>query len=361
MASSAESVMEGLFTEEDKRSFRELNSHNFRMFPNLRPCPDDMQAHIREYGQKIRAHTFSHQDTTGTNRRPFTHGLEGHIIQQGTPAVLSLGCALMTTIGYDLGVDELNETKFIESRRDSAKLVRACYNHMEHWEKPSSSLDAGAAKRMTEAGCLPFVSLFPWYEQDPKDFIFASGLLLSYLRKTKPLILFTYGPLPTYLAYVSFETQDPVFLYEKKYEADNNPGFGLDFIGKPELCTIGSNGDEVVVIPTLHVDHPAKGAEFPDNVTPKDVAARLCLFTHAIVWYAMDVALRCDRDTSRSWTRQQICRTIIMEVNRVIGDKHMFGRAFDFAKTRAFYPCLDDDDERKTVLDQMYGFSGLPG
>jgi hypothetical protein len=75
----------------------------------------------------------------------------------------------------------------------------------------------------------------------------------------------------------------------------------------------------------------------------------------------MDVALRCDRDTSRSWTRQQICRTIIMEVNRVIGDKHMFGRAFDFAKTRAFYPCLDDDDERKTVLDQMYGFSGLPG
>jgi hypothetical protein len=42
-----------------------------------------------------------------------------------------------------------------------------------------------------------------------------------------------------------------------------------------------------------------------------------------------------------------------MEVNRVIGDKHMFGRAFDFAKTRALYPCLDDDDERKTALDHI--------
>jgi hypothetical protein len=51
-----------------------------------------------------------------------------------TPAVLSLGHALMTTIGYDLGGDELNETKFIESHRDSAKLVCACYNLMEYWD-----------------------------------------------------------------------------------------------------------------------------------------------------------------------------------------------------------------------------------
>jgi hypothetical protein len=345
MASSAESVMEGLFNEEDQSSFRALNSHNSRLFPNLRPCPDDMKAHIRAYGQKIRSHTFSHQETTGTNKRPFTHDFESHIVQQATPAVLSLGCALMTTIGYEGGVDELSETKFIESHRDSAKLVRACYNHMEHWEKPSSLLDAGAAKRMTEAGCLPFVSLFPWYEQDPKDFIFASGLLLSYLRKTKPLILFTYGPLPTYLAYVSFETHNPGFLYEKKHAVDGCPATGLDFIGKPELCKIGSTGDDVVVIPTTYVDYPAKGAQLPKNFIPKHIAARLCLFTHAIAWYAMDVALRCDKDTSRSWSREQICRTVVMEVNKVIDKDHTFGHRFYRIKGQALGASLPDDDD----------------
>jgi hypothetical protein len=39
--------------------------------------------------------------------------------------------------------------------------------------------------------------------------------------------MLTYGPLPTYLAYASFEALDPDFFYEKKYEVENNSGFGV--------------------------------------------------------------------------------------------------------------------------------------
>lgn len=84
------------------------------------------------------------------------------------------------------------------------------------------------------AGHLPFVALFSWYQQDPKDVVFASGILLSYLQKTKPLIVFAYGLLPTYLAYASFEALDPDFLCEKEY-VDDNPGYGIALVSKPGL------------------------------------------------------------------------------------------------------------------------------
>jgi hypothetical protein len=354
---SAEFSMEDVFDETDKNVFKSLNSHTSRLLANLSPCPDVMKAHITAYGQQVRAYIFSHQESTGTSKRPFTHGLENHIMQQATPSVLSLGCALMTTIGYELGVDDRSETRFIDSARDSAKLVRACHNHMEHWERSSGSLDIGAARRMTDAGHLPFVSLFPWYEQDQQDFVFASRILLWYLQKTKPLIVLAYGSLPTYLAYASFEALDPDFFYEKKLKVDNRPDLGLGLVGTPELCKLGPNGDDVVVIPALHVDYPAKGAETPhQGHIPEEVAARLCMLTHQIAWFAMDVALRCDKDTSRTWSREQICRTVMKEVNQILGLDHKFGRDFDFVKNRAIYKNLLDDDPLKAALGLRYEF-----
>jgi hypothetical protein len=71
------------------------------------------------------------------------------------------------------------------------------------------------------------------------------------------------------------------------------------------MCKLGPTGDDVVVIPAIRVDHPAKGAEFSDEeAILKNIAAHLCLITHEIAWYAMGVALQCDKDTSRSWSRQ---------------------------------------------------------
>ena len=94
---------------EKKRASGGLNSRTSRLLANLVACPGYMQACVRSYGEQIRYHVSTHLETTGTYKWPVTHDFEGHIVQQATPAVLSLGCALITTIGYELGVGERDE------------------------------------------------------------------------------------------------------------------------------------------------------------------------------------------------------------------------------------------------------------
>lgn len=80
-------------------------------------------------------------------------------------------------------------------------------------------------------------------------------------------------------------------------------------------------------------------------------AAKLCLLAHEIAWYAMDVALRCEKDTSRSWSREQICRTVLKEVNKVLGGDHNFGRNLLMNKEFAACACLADISENEESID----------
>ncbi|KAH6639761.1 hypothetical protein C7974DRAFT_449932 [Boeremia exigua] len=172
------------------------------------PCPQYMRESVVNYGKEVQNYAKNNSESTGTDKRPFTSKLRDCIIKQATPAVVGpLQCALVTTIGSDIGPDSHEDSTFYASGRRSADIVNQCFDNLRNWESAvEGPLASGTSQTNLGSGdaYFTFGDIFAWPKKDKEDYTEAGTLLKSYLAATQPLIIFTYGALPTYFALDSF-------------------------------------------------------------------------------------------------------------------------------------------------------------
>jgi hypothetical protein len=317
-------------TQEDEAVFSMLGTNNQASLHRLQRCPDSMRSEIEKYAEDSRQYAQDHPKSAGvTATRKFSEELRDCIAQQAMPAVGYLGCALITSIASDIGQDDHDDTTFFNSNRRSSNIVKLCYDSLIHWEKPyGRPFTHGEVVTMANAGYLPFVDVFPWFAKHKDDYEAAAGLLMNYLRATKPLILLTYGQTPSYLALSSFEDTTANAYWKTQRDGNNEQGcnYFINQLGRPILCNIGQDGDEVVIIPSYHPGYTAQAGPLAPQAT------RLLFFVHQISWYAMNVGLQCDAE---SLSRAKTCRKIVSEVKQILNPQHKFGRAFAKAVNEA--------------------------
>jgi hypothetical protein len=314
------------FNEDDQDAFLKLQTNTSNLLKLLQPCLEDIEESIETYIDRAYKYTAKNPISTGADKRDFSDKLRRHLRDQATPAMLSVGCALLTSIASDIGQDDHDDSTFYESGRRSANIVNSCFDHLTHWEKPTgSAFKPGATRAMSKSGYLPFVDLFPWFKKDEADYPKAGELLLEYLRATKPLIVLTYGQLPSYHALASFKPLTIKSFFDT--QRSTNVALGSDYyiqiLGVPHLRTIGEDEDEeVVIIPCYHPGYLAQAG------LPSVKATTLFFYVHQLVWFSMGMVLNLVQDTSRDWTRKELCGEIVLSLQKVLSTDHDFGRAF---------------------------------
>jgi hypothetical protein len=124
--------------------------------------PSSFVSFLREYAASAREYAMAHPESTGVAKAGrYSKKLRSVMCQQATPRFMHLDCALTVTLALDLGYHNENPTAFFESDRQSAAIVRDCYDHMEHWENGfGSAFQPGTAARLIRSGKLPFVDVF---------------------------------------------------------------------------------------------------------------------------------------------------------------------------------------------------------
>lgn len=313
------------FTQRDEEVFLHLHTKTRSLMNDLDDCPDKMARGLDIYIQNVRQYVNDNPASTGTDRREFTPALEACLLRQATPTVLSIGCALFTTMATDIGQDDHDDSEFYHSGRRSAEVVNACFDQIEHWEKPDGSpFKRGATKAMSNDGYLPFVDLFPWFRKDDHDFGNAGQLLLSYLNATSPLIVLTYGQLPSYFAMNGFQSLEAKWFYDVQRTANVKGGsdYFIRELGRPQICKIGESDDNVVIIQSYHPGYLAQAG------LPAEKATRLFFMIHQVVWFSMGVALHALRDKNRQWNRNDLSFEVVEKVNEVLEPSHGFGKTF---------------------------------
>ena len=310
----------------DEDAFLTLRTKTSSLLQLLQPCSEDVEESIETYVDRARKYTAKNPVSTGVDKRDFSSELQKHLRDQATPAMLSIGCALLTTVASDIGQDDHEDSTFYQSGRRSANIVNSCFDYLAYWEKPAgSAFKSGTTKTMSKSGYLPFADLFPWFKKDEADYAKAGELLLGYLSATKPLILLTYGQLPSYYALGSFKplTIKSFFETQRSSNVDLGSDYFLQLFGQPHIRTIGVDGDdEVIVIPCYHPGYLAQAG------LPSVKATTLFFYVHQLVWFSMGVALDLLQDTSRNWTRKELCGEIAVSLQKVLSTDHHFGRAF---------------------------------
>jgi hypothetical protein len=313
----------GWITKEDESVFSALKTNNSAALATLQKCPDSMRAEIEHYAADAQQYAIDHSESTGlSSTRKFTQTVRDSLVRQAVPAVGHLNCSLMTIVASDIGQDSNGESTFFDETRRSANTVKKCYDVLLHWEKLSaSSFTPGGTRDLANKGYLPFVDVFPWFKASVDDYPPAGKLLLQYLHTTKPLILLAYGQTPAFFALSSFEEVTAKF-YFKTQRTQNDRGCNsfIEQLGRPKLCKLGTDGDEVVVIPSYHPGFPAQAGGV---VAPS--AMKLFFLVQQIAWYAMHVALQCD---AKSMSRGKSCKKIIAKITRILDTKHTFGEFF---------------------------------
>jgi hypothetical protein len=317
------------FTEDDQNTFLYLKTNTRNLLRGLQPCPEDIQELVQDYLNRIRKYVAKHPISTGADRRPFSSDLVQCLQNQATPAILPIGCALITSIASDIGQDDHEDSTFYRSGRRSAEIVNSCFDHLEFWEKPyGSAFKSGATKTLSNAGHLPFVDVFPWFKKTDDDFPKAGELLQDYLGATKPLIVLTYGQLPSYLALESFTPLTAKGYYETQRTSNVELGsdYYIQLLGVPHLRHLGDSEDDVIVIPCYHPGYLSQAG------LPSIKATTLFLYVHQIVWFSMGVALQQVQESSQTWTRKGLCGEIMLRLQEVLASDHQFGRAFASVK-----------------------------
>jgi hypothetical protein len=130
------------------------------------------------------------------------------------------------------------------------------------------------------------------------------------------VIVLAYGKLASCVALASFIESSEQFIAKVREDAnaDRDPNWFTALVGTPAMCSIGS----VVVIPSFHPGHIA----YAGSLAPYLI--ELFFLVHQIAWFAIDVAMNCDK----SLPRNVICKKVLQEVESILKSEHDFGERF---------------------------------
>jgi hypothetical protein len=318
--------------QDDVKTFLSLGTKTRKRLQSLQDCPEEMKASIGAYGQAIKDYVDTHPDSTGvTENRPYTEHLLECVLEQATPKVTPNNHSIFLTIASDIGVDNHPASWFYRSGRRSAEIVNECFDTIIDWEKTlDEEVIMEPTKALASSGHLPFADVFAWFAKSNSDFPSAGKHILSLLNSTKPLIVLTYGQLPSYLALNSFGDLSSKWFYDTQHRENSESGtdYFIRILGRPEIRTLGKDGDVFVAIPCHHPGYLSRAG------LPAVKATRLFFLVHQIVWYGMDAVLRILETTgkSKSWTRRQFCDEIVARIQLILDPNHDFGKAFAIAQ-----------------------------
>jgi hypothetical protein len=188
-------------TEENQVTFLALGSTNLvnSLRKHTYPPSQTIRNGVTDYARAVRQYVDANSSTTSDNKYIFNDETEDIIARQAVPSVIAGSSAVMVTLGSDIG--ELQENcaaPFFEGGSRASGAVVDCYDHFSLWEQGfGNALDRNLTKNLARANLLPFITLFPWFTKEAKDFLVARKLLTRYMAEVQPLIVLCYGELVT--------------------------------------------------------------------------------------------------------------------------------------------------------------------
>ena len=268
---------------------------------------------VNAYARQVQQYANANSATTGTRRYPITDSVRDMLAEMAIPVLVNK-YPVMVTIGADLPLEMQQEVKpWYKGGFDSADLSIEILNNLGGCELGYLTSATSYVRTMYDNKQLPFVDLFPWTKKDDQDFDAALGLLRHYLQATKPIIVLTFSQKVSSAALGNFQQAWGAKVHQM-----------IQLLGTLTLSKYDEipedNFDDTccIVIPCIHPGYVQY------STVRQDVTVRLISKAMAVVWLAMDEAIKWSK--KGDLTKRQICEKVMQSVDRKVNSGTDFGK-----------------------------------